>query len=272
MPHSSPSFTAPPVALTVAGSDSSAGAGLQADLKTFSAHHVYGLSAVTCVVSELPGQVSQIHAMPAAMLRDQLEILLRGFPVRALKTGMLYSADLITTVAAVLRSIPPAQRPAVVVDPVMIATSGHALVQADAVAAYETLLFPLATVITPNLDEATTLLGEKISTAEQMPAAARALAARYGCAVLLKGGHLASAEAVDLLCQGSTLQSYAAPFVPGVRTHGTGCTYAAALTAGLAQGLDLAAAAAAGKRYVTAAIAQSFQWGSIQALNHAATL
>ena len=186
-----PEFTSPPVALTIAGSDSSAGAGIQVDLKTFSAHGVYGLCAVTCVVSELPGKVSLIEACSAEMVRDQAEILLRGFPVAALKTGMLYSREIIAAVAGALQAIPSAQRPPIVVDPVMIATSGDPLLKADAVEAYESLLFPLATVLTPNLDEASALLGRKISHRDELESAAHELSQRYGCAILLKGRALA---------------------------------------------------------------------------------
>ncbi len=264
---SPPLFSSPPVALSVAGSDSSAGAGLQADLKTFGAHGVYGLTAVTCVVSELPGNVSRIIPCPASMVKDQMEILFNGFPIAALKTGMLFSIEIIAAVAEVLSSLP--QRPWLVVDPVMIATSGDSLLQADAVTAYQKLLFPMATLLTPNLDEASVLLGRKISQREQLASAAQELAGRYGCAVLLKGGHLAGPEAVDVLYADGSFTELVAPFVPHVSTHGTGCTYAAAITAGLACGLTLREAVTAGKRYVTAAIGQSFAWGDVQALNHA---
>ncbi len=269
---SEPAFTAPPIALTIAGSDSSAGAGLQADLKTFSAHGVYGLTAVTCVVSELPGKVSRIDPCAAAMVRDQVEILLAGFPIAAVKTGMLYSQEIISAVAAVFQSIPADRRPPLIIDPVMIATSGDPLLQADAVAAYETLLFPLATLLTPNLDEASALLGRKISQRDQLHAAAAELFQRYRCAILLKGGHLKGTEAVDVLISAEGVCEFTAPFIPNVSTHGTGCTYSAAITAGLAQGHPLSTAAAQGKRYITAAIGQSFQWQGVQALNHAARL
>src|SRR5436853_4999117 len=144
-----------PVALTIAGSDSSAGAGIQADLKTFSALGVYGLTAVTCVVAETPGRVSKIEPVSAALVREQIEVLLRGFPVAAIKTGLLFSAEIIAEIARALRehqSIP------LVIDPVMVATSGDALLQDDAIEKYERDLFPLATLLTPNLNEAARLL------------------------------------------------------------------------------------------------------------------
>lgn len=270
--NSEPAFTSPPIALTIAGSDCSAGAGLQADMKTFNAHGVYGLTAVTCVVSELPGKVSRIDPCVAVMVQDQVEVLLKGFPIAAVKTGMLYSKEIIAAVAGVFQAMPPRLRPPIIVDPVMIATSGDPLLQADAVAAYESLLFPLATLLTPNLDEASALLGKKISQRDQLTDAAKELFQRYGCAILLKGGHLQGAEAVDVLITADGVSEFTAPFIPNVSTHGTGCTYSAAITAGLAQGLTLSTAAAQGKRYITAAIGQSFQWQGVQALNHSARL
>ena len=236
----------PPVALTIAGSDCSAGAGLQADLKTFSAHGVYGLTVVTCIVSEIPGKVSRIQAAEASMVRDQLEILLQGFPVQALKTGMLYSTAIIEQIADVLEAIPAGRRPQIVVDPVMVATSGDRLLLADAVAAYESRLFPMAAVITPNLDEAAVLLGRTITQESELAPAAAELQARYGCAVLLKGGHLRGTEALDWLHHSEGTQAFRAPFIPNVSTHGTGCTYAAAITSRLALGDSLAVAVAAG--------------------------
>ena len=260
----------PPVALTIAGSDCSAGAGLQADLKTFSALHVYGLTVVTCLVSEVPGKVSRIQSADPGMVRDQLQLLLGAFPVRALKTGMLYSTAIIEQVAEVLEALPAGDRPQLVVDPVMVATSGDRLLLADAVAAYETRLFPLATVITPNLDEAAVLLGHAVADESELAPAAAALHARYGCSVLLKGGHLRGAEAVDCLHEraAASPQFFRAPFIPGVSTHGTGCTYAAAITSRLAQGDSLSAAVVQAKAYVTEAIRTSFRWSGVQALNH----
>ena len=258
----------PPVALTIAGSDFSAGGGLQADVKNFSAHGVYGLTVVTCIVSEIPGKVSRIQAAEASMVRDQLEILLQGFPVQALKTGMLYSTAIIEQIADVLEAIPAGRRPQIVVDPVMVATSGDRLLLADAVAAYESRLFPMAAVITPNLDEAAVLLGRTITQESELAPAAAELQARYGCAVLLKGGHLRGTEALDWLHHSEGTQAFRAPFIPNVSTHGTGCTYAAAITSRLALGDSLAVAVAAAKHYVSHAIRTSFRWNDVQALNH----
>ena len=259
-----------PVALTIGGSDCSAGAGLQADLKTFSAHGVYGLTAVTCVVAEVPGKVTCIQPVALENLADQLRLLFAAFPVAAVKTGMLYSAEVIALVAHTLTALP--KRPHLVVDPVMVASSGDALVKGDAVTAYERLLFPLATLITPNLDEAVVLLGKKVARREHLRPAAEVLRSKYGCAVLLKGGHLRGNEAVDILRDAAGFTEYRAPFVPGISTHGTGCTFSAAITAGLASGKSLRQAVSSGKKYVTRAIAQSFLWGRgtkrVDALNH----
>jgi hydroxymethylpyrimidine/phosphomethylpyrimidine kinase len=259
-----------PVALSIAGSDCSGGAGLQADLKTFSAHGVYGLTAVTCVVAEVPGRVTHIQPVALENLEDQVRLLLEAFPVAAVKTGMLYSAEIISLVARLWQGLK--KKPLLVVDPVMVATSGDALVKDDAVEAYERLLFPLAALITPNMDEAAVLLGRKILRTEQLKPAAEVLRMKYGCAVLLKGGHLRGGTAVDVLRDERGFSEYRAPFVPGINTHGTGCTFSASITAGLAAGLDLRAAVKQGKRYVTRAIAQSFRWGrgsrKVDALNH----
>jgi hydroxymethylpyrimidine/phosphomethylpyrimidine kinase len=224
-----------PVALTIAGSDCSSGAGAQADLKTFTAFGVYGLTALTCVVAETPGRVQRIQAVETDVVANQIELLLESFPVGAIKTGMLYSAEIVSVVARSLRS---AKR-ALVVDPVMVATSGDLLLKQEAIAVYEEELFPLAAVITPNLDEAATLLGRKIDGVEAMRSAGRELASRYGVPVLLKGGHLRGDTAIDMLFAGAEDREFTAPFVPGVDTHGTGCTYSAAIAAGLANGEPL---------------------------------
>src|SRR6476660_4194574 len=264
----------PPIALTIAGSDSSAGAGIQADLKTFTALGVYGLTAVTCIVAEVPGKVSRIEPVTARMVREQLEVLLKNFRVGAIKTGLLCSAEIISAVAQTIqaggkktaRSIP------FVVDPVMIATSGDNLLEPGAVEAYKNKLFPLATLITPNLDEAALLLETTINDRRQMEGAAKALAKKYHASILLKGGHLRGDNAIDLLFHQGELTEFSAPFVRGVQTHGTGCTYSASVTAGLASGFSLEQAIKRAKKFVTESIALHFRWkrGSteIDALNH----
>jgi len=264
-----------PVALSIAGSDSSAGAGIQADLKTFSALGVYGLTTVTCVVAETPGKVSRIEPVPAKTVRKQIEVLCEGFPITAIKTGLLCSAEIVTTVArAMVEFSDKAEtRIALVVDPVMIATSGAALLRADAIKLYEKELFPQATVITPNLVEAGKLLRRSISDITAMRKAGKDLEKRYGVPVLLKGGHLESEQAIDLLFFEDNVIDFQEPFVRDVTTHGTGCTYSAAITAGLAVGLRLEDAIARAKKFVTGAIAQHFRWPGkdgqhLDALNH----
>ena len=264
----------PPVALTIAGSDSSAGAGIQADLKTFSALGVYGLTAVTCIVAEVPGKVSRIEPVTARMVCEQIEVLLKNFPVRAIKTGLLCSAEIVCAVAQAIQDgkRKTARSILFVVDPVMIATSGETLLEPEAVELYKNKLFPLATLITPNLDEAALLLETMIKDRKQMENAAKVLAKKYGASILLKGGHLRGDNAIDLLFHNGELTEFSAPFVRGVETHGTGCTYSAAITAGLASGLSLEQAIDRAKKFVTESIAQHFRWkrdpNEIDALNH----
>ena len=265
-----------PVVLTIAGSDSSAGAGAQADLKTFSSLGVYGLTAITCVVAETPGEVRRIQIVEADLVAEQITLLLEHFPVAAIKTGLLSSGEIVAHVAAILRdrTTRDGSRIPLVIDPVMVATSGDLLLQKDAIRVYENELFPLAAVVTPNLDEAATLLGEPIANLAALRTTGQRLVERYGVPMLLKGGHLAGDEAVDLLCTSGGIVEFAAPFVRGVHTHGTGCTYSAAIAAGLASGLELEESVRRGKRFVTAAIARHFAWehagsASVHALNHA---
>jgi hydroxymethylpyrimidine/phosphomethylpyrimidine kinase len=261
-----------PVALTIAGSDSSAGAGVQADLKTFSSLGIYGLTAVTCVVAEIPGKVSRIEPVSAKLVREQITVLCRSFPIAAAKTGLLYSAETVETVVRALADVlaNSARRFPLVIDPVMTATSGDRLLEPSAIELYESKLFPLATLITPNVDEAGKLLGQKIQDRQSMEKAARALARKYRVSILLKGGHLAGSRAIDLLFAGGKITEFAAPFVRGVATHGTGCTYSAAITASLASGLSLEKAIGRAKEFVTASIAQHFRWTSSSGKNLAA--
>ena len=264
----------PPVALTIAGSDSSAGAGIQADLKTFSALGVYGLTAVTCIVAEVPGKVSRIEPVTARMVCEQIEVLLKNFSVGAIKTGLLCSSEIVSAVAQAIEDggKKTARSILFVVDPVMIATSGETLLEPEAVELYKNKLFPLATLITPNLDEAALLLETMIKDRKQMENAAKVLAKKYGASILLKGGHLRGDNAIDLLFHNGELTEFSAPFVRGVETHGTGCTYSAAITAGLASGSSLEQAIDRAKKFVTESIARHFRWkrdsNKIDALNH----
>jgi hydroxymethylpyrimidine/phosphomethylpyrimidine kinase len=255
-----------PVVLTIAGSDSSCGAGAQADLKTFSSLGCHGLTAITCIVAETPGRVRSIQSVKPEIVRDQLEVLLAAYPVAAIKTGMLFSTPIIRAVAGVLSSIK--KLPPLVIDPVMVASSGDPLLKADALTAYEKHLFPLATLITPNLDELGILTGFYPASLNEMRMAGKRLAAASGSAILLKGGHLKGRTATDILLSSDwEEQEYSAPFIKGVETHGTGCTYSAAIAAGLAKGLSLPKAVASAKKFITRAIRDSLRWGKVQALD-----
>jgi hydroxymethylpyrimidine/phosphomethylpyrimidine kinase len=257
-------ITERPVALTIAGSDSGGGAGIQADLKTFTTLGVHGTSAITCLTAQNPRRVLAIESVSAKMVRQQIEAVFAELRPAAVKTGMLFSAEIIRAVAeALLRK----RRPPLVVDPVMIATSGAALLKPEAVKTLCERLLPLATLTTPNLDETEILAGRKMESVADMRSAAREIQARFGCAVLVKGGHLRGMrEAVDIFFDGRTELLLSAPFIRGVSTHGTGCTYSAAIAAALALGHNLSQAVVIGKRHVTAAIRQSYRVGKHSAL------
>lgn len=257
-----------PVMLSVAGSDCSAGAGIQADMKAAAAMGVYGLTAVTCVVAEVPGLVESIQPVDPAIAAAQTRLCLDTFPVGAVKTGMLYSPEIVEAVADELkgRSLP------LVVDPVMIATAGDALMLESAVAVYERALLPLTTLLTPNLDELARLLGCPVTGEEGLRSGARELAQRYDCAVLAKGGHLAG-SCCDVLALpgGGDERVWRHERIEGISTHGTGCTLSAAIAARLACGDSLADAIDTGLSYVAKAISRSFRWNSprrVDALNH----
>jgi hydroxymethylpyrimidine/phosphomethylpyrimidine kinase len=255
-----------PVVLTIAGSDSSCGAGAQADLKTFGALGCHGLTAITCIVAEIPGKVRSIQAVRPEIVRDQLEVLLAAYPVAGIKTGMLYSAPIIRTVAHILARMKV--RPPLVIDPVMVASSGDSLLKDGAIRAYRQLLFPMATLITPNLDELGILTGSVPRSLSAMRAAGKQFTAATGTSVLLKGGHLRGSTATDLLLMPDwEEQEFSAPFIRGVETHGTGCTYSAAIVAGLACGLPLSKAIAQAKEFITASIRGAHSWGRITALD-----
>jgi hydroxymethylpyrimidine/phosphomethylpyrimidine kinase len=249
--------------MTIAGSDNSAGAGAQADLKTMSALGVYGLTALTCVVAEVPGRVTAIQPVNVEIVAEQIRILFEAYPVAALKTGMLFSREIIETVCDTLDACfsREAVKPFLVVDPVMVATSGDPLLQANAVELYKTRLFPMAGIITPNLDEVRTLVGRVIHSVDEMRAAGSELVQQYGTAFLIKGGHLGGSIATDLLCTpDGRIEEFSAPFVPGVSMHGTGCTYSAAIAAGMGRGLSLREAVGEAKQFVTAAIGDFLRW------------
>ena len=254
-----------PVTLTIAGSDNSGGAGIQADLKTFTRFGVYGTTAVTCVVAEHPGRVSRITAEAPAMVAEQIRLVFEAFPVAAAKTGMLFSAGIIRRVAREMRR----RKTRLVVDPVMVATSGAVLLKPDAERALARELFPLAAVVTPNLDEAARLLGRKLKTPQAAKEAATELARKWQVPFLVKGGHLQLAVASDYLAwpNGKT-RVFSARRIGRVETHGTGCTYSAAICVGLAQGQSLEVAVAQAKGFITRAIRRHLKIGRYTPLNH----
>jgi hydroxymethylpyrimidine/phosphomethylpyrimidine kinase len=255
-----------PVALTIAGSDNSGGAGIQADLKTFTRLGVYGTSALTCVVAEHPGRVSRIAAVEPGMVAEQIKLVFEAFPVGAVKTGMLFSSGIIRQVA---KQLGKRRGLKLVVDPVMVATSGTALLKPDAERSMAKLLFPKAALVTPNLDEAARLVGRKLRNPGQAMEAARELAKKWKVPFLVKGGHLMLAKAEDYLAwPNGKFKTFAAIRYNGVETHGTGCTYSAAICAALAQGLSLEKAVGKGKKFITRAIQLHLRLGRYTPLNH----
>ncbi|MET0651917.1 MAG: bifunctional hydroxymethylpyrimidine kinase/phosphomethylpyrimidine kinase [Hyphomicrobiaceae bacterium] len=237
-----------PIALTIAGSDSSGGAGIQADLKTFTAFGVYGASVITALTAQNTQGVRSFETVSPAFVVAQMDAVLEDLEVGAIKTGMLATAEIVT---AISNRLAAGRQPPLVVDPVMVATSGDALIAPDAVEAVRSKLLPLAALITPNLPEAARLLETKQATTDdEVAAQAKALYA-LGCrAVLVKGGHGEGDTAVDYLYDGAIVQRFARPRVDTRHTHGTGCTLSAAITALLARGAPLAEAVERAKTFV----------------------
>jgi hydroxymethylpyrimidine/phosphomethylpyrimidine kinase len=239
----------PPVALTIAGSDPSGGAGIQADLKTFHQFGVYGEAVITLLTVQNTVRVSRVEVMPTLLVLEQLAAVIEDIPPGAAKTGALGSAEMVEAVARAAADFSFA----LVVDPVMVSKHGLSLLPSDAVAAIRGLLLPRAFLITPNVPEAEALTGSAIRTLEDMRRAACRLRELGARAVLIKGGHL-EGDATDLLLDGVEWQEFPAPRVATPHTHGTGCTYSAAITAGLALGLALPVAVGRAKRFIHEAI------------------
>jgi hydroxymethylpyrimidine/phosphomethylpyrimidine kinase len=246
-----------PKALTIAGSDSGGGAGIQADLKTFSAYRVFGLSVITAVTAQNSVGVQGVENLAPAFVARQLRSVLEDFGVDAAKCGMLSMAPIIEAVAGVLADHPIDK---LVVDPVMVAKSGNSLLQPDAVEALIRHILPLALVVTPNLPEAEVLSGMTVSNREDMEEAARRIGKLGARHVLVKGGHL-EGDAVDILWNGREVTAFQVPRVESSNTHGTGCTLSAAIAAGLAKGRPLGEAVREAKAYVTKAIREGFALG-----------
>jgi hydroxymethylpyrimidine/phosphomethylpyrimidine kinase len=253
--------TVPPIvtALTIAGSDSGGGAGIQADLKTFLACRVHGMSAITAVTVQNSLGVSAIYELPPHAVAEQIESVVTDMGVGAAKTGMLASAAIIAAVAETVgrHSVAP-----LVVDPVAASQHGDALLRPDALAALRDQILPLATVATPNLGEVRLLTGRDVRSRADLADAAKALLDLGPTWALIKGGHLADDDAVDLLSDGTTTIEFPAPRHDTAHTHGSGDTLAAAITASLARGASVPDAVADGKRFITAAVAGSFALGA----------
>src|SRR4051794_6982595 len=247
----------PPIALTIAGSDSAAGAGAQADLKTFAALGVYGATVITALTAQSTTQVAGIHVAPADFVDLQIATVLADLNVRAVKTGMLATAAI---VAAVASRAAAGDLPNLVVDPVMVASSGARLLDDDAERAYPDLLFPHAAVVTPNLREASLLVGRPLESVADMEDAARRLHTSGARVVVVKGGHLEGDHAVDVVFDGERITHLRAPWVDTANVHGTGCTFAAATAAFLAAGNDVLTALRGAKRYVHAALRGGAEW------------
>lgn len=253
-----------PIALTIAGSDSGGGAGVQADLKTFFSLGVHGTTVITCITAQNPSAVIGIQEISEELISKQLEAIFDGLKPVSAKTGMLYSEKIIRLVSEFLRKNSFSQ---LVIDPVMVSSSGAMLLKKEAINALIEDLIPLAKIITPNLDEASVFLNQEIASVEDLRHAARELNRRFSCAILLKGGHLKGLkEAIDIFQDGKTELMLKGTMVKNIQTHGTGCTYSAAITAFLAKGYDLKRSAIAAKKYITGAIANSVKINKFSAL------
>ena len=243
-----------PVALTIAGSDSGAGAGIQADLKTFAAFGVYGVTVITAITAQNTVGVRAVEELELATIEAQLDAVAEDFPIAALKTGMLSSAAIIEVVARGIRRHALAP---LVVDPVMVAKSGDRLLREDAVEALRRTLLPLARLVTPNIPEAEVLAGMTIRTRADRLVAARAIMNLGAAAVVIKGGHTEEDPVVDVLVDAIGVQEFAARRITTTSTHGTGCTFSAAITAGLARGLALGPAVAEARDYLSRALREA---------------
>lgn len=246
------------IALAIAGSDSSGGAGIQADLKTFQAHGVFGTTAVTAVTVQNTREVLDIQEIAPEIVRGQILCLFDDMPIHAVKIGMVSSIPLIQAVAQALSAVEP---PPVVLDPVMISKSGYALLQDAARSALIEHLFPLAEVVTPNIFEAQALVGQKIQSLEAMREAARRIVDTGARKVVVKGGHLGGSRATDVLFDGRDFQELDSERVDTRNTHGTGCTFSSAIAANLALGHDFFTAVERAKTYITGAIRHALPIG-----------
>lgn len=245
-------------ALTIAGSDSGGGAGIQADLKTFSAHQVFGMSVITAVTAQNTVEVRSIQTMSKEIIRDQISAVFDDIEVHAVKIGMLGSAENIETVAEMLHTYKPQH---IILDPVMIAKSGHHLLEMEAVVALKKRLIPMATIVTPNLPEAETLSGITIQSKQDLYEACSIIEQLGAKAILLKGGHSVG-NPNDLFYDGTNYSWLRSERINTKNTHGTGCTLSSAIAANLANGLGIEDAIGQAKEYITKAIRESFAIGN----------
>jgi len=245
-------------ALTIAGTDPSGGAGIQADLKTFQELKSYGMSVITSVVAQNTTGVQDIHHLPLSMIEQQLESVISDISINAVKTGMIANREMMEII---VQKIPNIDAP-YVMDPVMVATSGDSLINEDSRLFLRDKLLPLTALVTPNIPETEYLTGEKVESIDDMKMAAELLVRKHGAgAALVKGGHM-EGEAIDFLYDGTDIHTFSAERIQTKNTHGTGCTYSAAITAYLGQGVPLAEAVKQSKQFVTAAIKHSFPLGA----------
>jgi len=255
-----------PTALTIAGSDSGGGAGIQADLKTFAAHGVYGTSAITALTAQNTVGVEGVHVVPDDFVTAQIEAVVSDLGCNAVKTGMLANSTIVEAVAAAVESL---ELPNLVVDPVMVAKSGDHLLDEEAVHALRWTLLRLARVVTPNIPEAEVLAKMTIASVDDMKEAARRIAMLKPSAVVIKGGHLSGPEVIDILLENGEYHQWVGPRIEGPNTHGTGCTFAAAIAAHLAKGAALTDAVPAAKAYVEGAMRNGIPLGKgHRPLNH----
>jgi hydroxymethylpyrimidine/phosphomethylpyrimidine kinase len=244
--------------LTIAGSDSGGGAGIQADIKAMSANGVFAMSVITAITAQNTEEVTDVFELPASIIAAQIDAIFDDFEVAAVKTGMLSSAGIVEVVARMLK---PQNVPHLVVDPVMVSKSGHPLLKPDGIDAVKKQLFPLAFAVTPNVHEAQQLSGLEIKSLADARRAAKIIHG-FGCKhVLIKGGHLLAERATDLLYDGRFFNVFKGEFIDTPHTHGTGCTFASALAAQLARGKSISDAVQAAKAYVTEAIRHSLAIG-----------
>jgi hydroxymethylpyrimidine/phosphomethylpyrimidine kinase len=254
-----------PIALTIAGSDSGGGAGIQADLKTFEYHRVFGTSVITCVTAQNPEGVLGIQAIETDMVYKQLSAVTGFFSIDSIKTGMLYSKEIVKVVVQFVKE----KKYSLVLDPVMVATSGAKLLLDDAIQQITEELIPLSTVYTPNADEASILLGKIITMQDNLEDVAYQLYKKYRTPVLLKGGHLADGiEAKDIFHNGSMVHTFSSKYYTNVNSHGTGCTYSSAIAASLAKGFSLFDAIQNSKNYINLTFSSHYHLGKTTSLNH----